>query len=57
MTDKQRLADWFRNQAIAVESLDLRAPLDDLEPLGEVVGSALDRPAELSQIRPQHVAS
>jgi erythromycin esterase len=40
MTDKQRLADRFRNRPIAAESLDLRAPLDDLEPLGEVVGDA-----------------
>jgi erythromycin esterase len=40
MTDKQRFADWFRNRAIAAESLDPRAPLDDLEPLAELIGDA-----------------
>jgi erythromycin esterase len=40
MTDKQSFTDWFGSRAIAAESLDPRAPLDDLEPLGELVGDA-----------------
>jgi erythromycin esterase len=40
MTDRQRFADWFINRAIAADSLDPRAPLDDLEPLADLIGDA-----------------
>ena len=40
MTDKKSFADWTRKNAIAAETLDPRAPLDDLEPLGEVISAA-----------------
>jgi len=40
MTDKKSFTDWVTDNAIAADSLDPRAPLDDLEPLGEVVGDA-----------------
>ncbi|MGH2558561.1 MAG: erythromycin esterase family protein [Thermomicrobiales bacterium] len=40
MTDKMSFADWARDHAIAAASLDPRAPLDDLEPLREVIGDA-----------------
>ncbi|GGK75411.1 erythromycin esterase [Sphaerisporangium melleum] len=34
------LADWIRAHGHPVAALDLRAPLDDLAPLSEIVGSA-----------------
>ncbi len=40
MTDQKRFADWVRDHAIAVDSLDPQVPLDDLEPLREVIGDA-----------------
>jgi erythromycin esterase len=40
MTDKSSFADWVTDNAIAADSLDPRAPLDDLEPLREVIGDA-----------------
>jgi erythromycin esterase len=40
MTDKQNLTEWVTDHAITADSLDPRAPLDDLEPLGELVGDA-----------------
>jgi erythromycin esterase len=40
MTDKRSFEDWIRDYAMAAESLDPRAPLDDLEPLREVIGGA-----------------
>ena len=40
MTDKSSLADWVADHAIAADSLDPQAPLDDLEPLGELIGDA-----------------
>jgi erythromycin esterase len=40
MTDKKSFADWARDYATAADSLDPRAPLDDLEPLREVIGDA-----------------
>ena len=41
MTDKKSLADWVHEHAIAADSLDPRAPLDDLEPLRELIGDAV----------------
>ncbi|GGP87183.1 erythromycin esterase family protein [Saccharothrix coeruleofusca] len=32
--------DWLRGHAVPLAHLDLAAPLDDLEPLGEVIGDA-----------------
>jgi erythromycin esterase len=40
MTDKKSFADWVTDSAIAADSLDPRAPLDDLEPLREAIGDA-----------------
>jgi erythromycin esterase len=40
MNDKMSLADWVTDNAIAADSLDPQAPLDDLEPLREVIGDA-----------------
>jgi erythromycin esterase len=40
MTDKKSFEDWVADNAIAAESLDPRAPLDDLEPLREMIGGA-----------------
>ena len=40
MNDKRSLAEWVADHAITADSLDPRAPLDDLEPLGEVIGDA-----------------
>jgi erythromycin esterase len=40
MTDKQSFAEWVADHAITTESLDPRAPLDDLEPVGELIGDA-----------------
>jgi erythromycin esterase len=40
MTDKQSFTEWVADHAITTESLDPRAPLDDLEPLGELIGDA-----------------
>jgi hypothetical protein len=44
MTDKKSFADWVTDNAVAADSLDPRAPLDDLELLREVVGGAQERP-------------
>ncbi len=40
MTDKQRFTEWVADHAIAPGSLDPQAPLDDLQPLGELIGDA-----------------
>ena len=40
MNDKRSLAEWVADHAITADSLDPRAPLDDLEPLGELIGDA-----------------
>jgi erythromycin esterase len=40
MTDKQSFTEWVADHAITADSLDPRAPLDDLEPLAELVGDA-----------------
>jgi erythromycin esterase len=40
MTDKQRFTEWVADHAVTADSLDPQAPLDDLEPLGELVGDA-----------------
>jgi erythromycin esterase len=40
MTDKQSFTEWVTDHAITADSLDPRAPLDDLEPLGELIGDA-----------------
>ena len=40
MTSKQSFTEWIADHAIRTESLDPRAPLDDLEPLGELIGDA-----------------
>ena len=40
MADKKSFANWVTDNAIAADSLDPRAPLDDLEPLREVIGDA-----------------
>jgi len=40
MTDKKSFAHWVRDHAFAADSLDPQAPLDDLEPLREVIGDA-----------------
>ena len=44
MTDKKSFAVWVSDNAVAADSLDPRAPLDDLELLREVVGGAQERP-------------
>jgi erythromycin esterase len=40
MNTTMGFADWVRDHAVAADSLDPRAPLHDLEPLGEVIGDA-----------------
>jgi erythromycin esterase len=40
MTDNPSFTEWVTDHAITTESLDPQAPLDDLEPLGELVGDA-----------------
>jgi erythromycin esterase len=40
MPDKPSFAAWVRDHAIAADTLDPHADLDDLEPLGEVIGDA-----------------
>jgi erythromycin esterase len=40
MIDKKSFTDWVRDHATVVDSLDPQAPLDDLEPLREVIGDA-----------------
>jgi erythromycin esterase len=40
MTDKQNFTDWVHEHAIAADTLDPHASLDDLEPLREVIGDA-----------------
>jgi erythromycin esterase len=40
MTGTQSFADWVADHAITTDSLDPWAPLDDLEPLGELIGDA-----------------
>jgi len=40
MTDKKSFADWVTDHALAADTLDPQAPLDDLEPLREVIGDA-----------------
>ena len=40
MTDKSSFAEWVADHAITTDSLDPRVPLDDLEPLGKLVGDA-----------------
>lgn len=40
MTDQKSFADWVTDNAIAADSLDPRVPVDDLEPLREVIGGA-----------------
>jgi erythromycin esterase len=40
MNDKRSLAEWVTEHAITADSLDPQAPLDDLEPLGELIGDA-----------------
>ena len=40
MTGKTSFADWVANHAITTRSLDPQAPLDDLEPLGKLLGGA-----------------
>jgi erythromycin esterase len=40
MTDKKSFTDWSRHHAIAADSLNPQAPLDDLEPLHKVIGDA-----------------
>jgi erythromycin esterase len=37
MTGKPSFADWVADHAITADALDPRAPLDDLEPLGELM--------------------
>jgi erythromycin esterase len=40
LTGKTSLAQWICDHAIVADSLDPQAPLDDLEPLREVIGDA-----------------
>jgi erythromycin esterase len=40
LAENATFADWLRQHAITTDSLDPRAPLDDLEPLREVIGTA-----------------
>ena len=40
MNDKRSFAEWVADHAITTRSLDPQAPLDDLEPLGELIGDA-----------------
>jgi erythromycin esterase len=40
MPDKPNFAEWIRDHAITADTLDPHAPLDDLEPLREVIGDA-----------------
>jgi erythromycin esterase len=40
MTDEKYFADWAVGHAVRFDSLDPQAPLDDLEPLGELIGDA-----------------
>ncbi|MFC3495799.1 erythromycin esterase family protein [Glycomyces rhizosphaerae] len=39
-TENRSLADWIDRHAFTIDSLEPDAPLDDLEPLGELVGDA-----------------
>jgi erythromycin esterase len=38
--DRARLAGWIRENAAALDTLDPDAPLDDLEPLRDIIGDA-----------------
>jgi erythromycin esterase len=40
MNNKRSFAEWVANHAITADSLDPQAPLDDLEPLGALIGDA-----------------
>jgi erythromycin esterase len=40
MIGKPSFAEWVADHAITTDSLDPQAPLDDLEPLGELIGDA-----------------
>jgi erythromycin esterase len=40
MRQQRRLEDWVRAQALRLDSLEPEAALDDLEPLGEMLGGA-----------------
>ncbi|HJZ49760.1 MAG TPA: hypothetical protein VKE41_21430 [Roseiflexaceae bacterium] len=40
MPDKTNFALWVRDHAIVADTLDPLSPLDDLEPLREVIGDA-----------------
>src|SRR5919109_2139955 len=40
MNDRTSFAEWVADHAITADSLDPRSPLDDLEPLGELIGDA-----------------
>jgi erythromycin esterase len=40
MNDKRSFTEWVANHAVTTRSLDPQAPLDDLEPLGELIGDA-----------------
>jgi erythromycin esterase len=40
MLGKPSFAEWVADHAITTDSLDPQAPLDDLEPLGELIGDA-----------------
>lgn len=37
---RDRLADWFREHVHVLDTLDPDAPLDDLDPLRDIVGDA-----------------
>ena len=40
MTSQQNVASWIRDHGSALDTLEFAAPLDDLEPLRDVVGDA-----------------
>jgi erythromycin esterase len=40
MTSQRNVASWIRDHGSALDTLDFAAPLDDLEPLRDVVGGA-----------------
>jgi erythromycin esterase len=40
MTGTRSFAEWVADHAVTADSLDPQAPLDDLEPLGELIGDA-----------------
>ncbi|HJR81763.1 MAG TPA: erythromycin esterase family protein [Anaerolineales bacterium] len=40
MTTQMTFADWIRHHAHVLDSLDPQTPLDDLEPLSELIGDA-----------------